>query len=130
MWIKGGQVMAGLFAKVDTVVVRVRDIDQAKQWYQEVLELQVTSEQNTEYKIVMLAVGNVSLMLYELQAHEELAGRQFVTGHPIFFAEDIATAHARLTERGVEVDELQQDGGIQFFLFRDLDGNQLEVCHY
>lgn len=122
--------MAGLLTKVDTIVVRVRDMEQAKKWYEEVLEMPVTSVQNTEYKIAILAAGNVSLMLYELQAGEELAGRHVVTGHPIFFAEDIVSTHATLKERGVEVDELLSDGGIQFFLFRDLDGNQLEVCHY
>ena len=47
---------------------------------------------------------------------------------PIVFARKLADAHEYLSTRGVDVGPIQSDsGGNQFFRFRDLEGNELEV---
>lgn len=55
-----------------------------------------------------------------------------VPGHPqILMTTRLADAHEFLSSNGVDTDPLQSDsGGNQFFPFRDLEGNELEVCQH
>lgn len=122
--------MSGLFSRIDTIIVRVRDILMAKQWYSEVLELKPTFEQLNGNKIIVFEVGDRSpITIYEILPGEELPSRNFATGYPIFWVENrVEEVHSILQNRGVEVEEIQIDGSIKFFRFYDPDENELQVC--
>ncbi|MFC4767346.1 VOC family protein [Effusibacillus consociatus] len=120
-----------LFSRIDTVILRVKNIKKARQWYQEVLELNPTYAGDSDHRIVVFRVGEETpLTIYELHSDEVRPAKRFSTTYPILFVEDIEATHAKLKSRGVEVEELQDDGSVKFFGFYDPDGNRLEACHW
>ncbi|MBO2518606.1 MULTISPECIES: VOC family protein [Limnochorda] len=111
-----------MFRRIDTVFVRVRNLDEAVAWYTQHLGLEVRWRHPG---VACLNLGETPLTLLE-------AGEAF---HPVeeapfnFYAPDIEAAYARLRAAGVPVDEqITDDGGVRWFGFRDPDGNRLEVC--
>jgi catechol 2,3-dioxygenase-like lactoylglutathione lyase family enzyme len=118
-----------MFQRIDTVIVRVRALEQAKDWYARVLELGAIYEDAAERLAVLsTAEGSSSLTLWELKPGEVLAPLSAVGTHPIFAVADAAEAHRTLQDRGVEAEALQSGEGVRFFSFRDPDGNRLEAC--
>ena len=70
---------------------------------------------------------NIGLALVVIPPEETEAN---VEGHPILFSRNIVAAHEEFASRGIAVGPIQRDsGGNQFFRFRHLDGNEIEVCH-
>jgi catechol 2,3-dioxygenase-like lactoylglutathione lyase family enzyme len=133
---------AGIFTKLDTVIVRVRDLERARAWYDEKLGLKAAFIDDTEKLAVLGTGGATSLTIYQLKPREKLVtppltfeaspGGERVAGtYPIFCADDIKTTYELLKSRGVMVEpEIHTGGGGQWFAFSDLDGNKMEVCHF
>ena len=118
-----------LFEALDTVVLRVRDVDAAKAWYQAKLGLEVSREDMGERLVVLGQRGGTSLSLWELKRGESLLETLGVVGSfPVFAVRDARAAWEILREREVLVDPLREAGGVLSFEFRDLDGNKLEAC--
>ena len=112
----------------DAVVVEVRDAAAAQRWYSEKLGLRYSSTKVEEASVVLgYSADDAELYLVEVSGNkdsESQAGRP-----PIIFASKLAAAHEYLSSRGVAVSPVQSDsGGNKFFRFRDLEGNELEVC--
>jgi catechol 2,3-dioxygenase-like lactoylglutathione lyase family enzyme len=123
--------MANLFSRIDTVIVRVKNIKKARQWYEEVLELAPTYVGDSEHRIVIFKVGDgTPLTLYEIGFDEVMPAKRFATTYPIFYVENIEETYDKLKSRGVELEEIEDDGNVKFFVFRDPDGNRLEACHW
>ncbi len=123
--------MSGLFSRIDTVILRVKNLQKARQWYEGVLQLTPSYVGDGDHQIVIYKVGEgTPLTIYQLQPDEVMPAKRFATGYPIFFAEDIVRAHVQLQSRGVEVEDIEDDGAVQYFIFHDPDGNRLEVCHW
>ncbi len=117
-----------LFATLDTVVLRVHDVDAAKAWYQAKLGLEVSSEDMGERLVTFELRGGTSLTLLELKRGESLLETLGVVGSfPVFAVRDARHAWEVLREREVLVDPLRDAGPVLSFEFRDLDGNKLEV---
>jgi catechol 2,3-dioxygenase-like lactoylglutathione lyase family enzyme len=115
-----------LFSHIDTVIVRVRDMSRAVQWYSRTLGLAAVYSDPAE-GLTVLGLQGTSLTLWQLKPHEdgaEPSGRSF----PIFAVADAAAAHHHLVGHGATVEPLQEGHGVRFFTFRDLDGNRLEAC--
>lgn len=117
-----------MFQRIDTVIIRVRDLREAVSWYQRVLHLEVAYEDATERLAVMTTPEGSSVTLWELKPGEELASGDGVGTYPIFAVEDADAAHAALQAQGVDLDPLSDGEGVRFFGFRDLYGNRLEAC--
>jgi catechol 2,3-dioxygenase-like lactoylglutathione lyase family enzyme len=112
-----------MFSRIDTVILRVRDIADAQRWYREKLGLAAVYASEEE-RLAVLGIGEgCSLTLWQGEG-EPAAGGTF----PILAVEDAAAAHAELLRRGVEADEVQEGVGVRYFGFRDPDGNRLEAC--
>nr|MBO2471919.1 hypothetical protein [Bacillota bacterium] len=113
-----------MFRRIDTVFLRVRNLDDAVAWYTEKLGLALKWRQPG---LACLGLGETPLTLLE-------AADEFVPAEepPFnFYAADIEEARRRLRDAGVEVDEeIQSDGTVRWFGFADLDGNRLEVCSW
>jgi catechol 2,3-dioxygenase-like lactoylglutathione lyase family enzyme len=120
------------FSRIDTVIVRVRNLEQARDWYQQRLGLDPVYFDANERLVVCGFGGATSLTIWELKPEEEPSFSSGNLGtYPIFFSEDIEAAHQDLAERGVKVGSIQEgNGGVRWFRFWDLEGNIFEVCHY
>lgn len=121
---------AGLFTRLDTVIVRVRDLVRAKAWYQEVLEL--TPRFETEAIVVFDTGGPTSLTIEYpgAEVDAQVARSGAARSYPIFYADDIDSVHELLTLRGVKAGPVQADGAVRYFAFEDLEGNFFNVCHF
>lgn len=120
-----------MFTKLDTVIVRVGDLERARAWYEEKLAFRAAFTHDASRIVVFDACGETSLTIWELGAGERKASGGEEASFPILYAEGIAAAHTALRERGVEVGEIEGEArGTQWFTLRDLEGNRLDVCHY
>lgn len=123
--------MPGLFSRIDTVILRVKNIKKAARWYKEVLELTPVYEAENDQGMVIFQLGDgPPLTLYEIGYDEVMPAKRFSTTYPIFYVEDIEAVHSTLLQRGVEAGAIEDDGTVKYFRFRDPDGNALEVSHY
>ena len=119
---------AGVFRGLDTVVLRVRDIRRATEWYREKLGFAEPYFDPGERLAVFDLGGTTSLTLWELKPGEVRDSREHAGTFPIFSVTDARETWAVLRERGVDVAPLVDGGGVTYFPFRDLDGNLLEAC--
>jgi catechol 2,3-dioxygenase-like lactoylglutathione lyase family enzyme len=119
---------AGIFTRLDTVLLRVRDFQISKAWYEEKLGF-VASYVSEEEKLAVFDMGGAtSFTIWQLEP-----GEQLVTGgsngtFPIFLAEDAMSARERMRSMNIEVEDILESGGVFSFGFFDPDGNRLEVC--
>ena len=119
---------AGIFRGLDTVLLRVRDVDRARAWYQEKLGFGEPYFDAGERLAVFDLGGSTSLTLWELKPGERLADGDQPRQFPIFSVEDARTAWGLLRGRGVSVNGVVEGGGVTYFTFQDPDGNHLEAC--
>lgn len=119
---------AGVFRGLDTVIVRVRDIGLAKRWYVEKLGFAEPYFDPGERLAVFDLGGTTSLTLWELKPGETVCPRDHATTFPIFAVADARETWVLLRDRGVNVGEVVDSGGVTYFTFKDLDDNLLEAC--
>lgn len=109
--------------RVDYVRVPVRDLEQAKRFYGEVLGLEQNPNSPAEDWIEYEA-GNVTLAVMTPETH----GYEFAPLPPGAIAlrvPDVAAARASLEAAGVQVGELWDSGLCRGAGFSDPDGNRL-----
>ncbi|ASS76660.1 hypothetical protein CIG75_17915 [Tumebacillus algifaecis] len=121
--------MEKLFERVDTVILRVQDLQAARAWYEQKLGLTAGYYDEAEGYLV-LNLSETPISLYQLRAGETRPSKGAAGSYPILFTKEIERVHAVLTERGVEVEPIQTGGGVSYFIFHDLDGNRLEACMF
>src|SRR6266849_7990725 len=112
----------------DNISVGVKDLDRAVAWYQEKLGLRLTPLKSEDFEVFLALAkdDDIGLALVVIPPDETKAN---VEGHPIIFTKKIEAAYDEFTSRGISVDPIQNDsGGNRFFRFRDLDGNDIQVC--
>lgn len=119
---------AGIFSRLDSVVLRVRDLEHSKSWYESNLGFSTSYVDSQERLAVLDLGGRTNLTLWELKRGEALSPPGFANAFPIFLADDAVQTRQRLQDSGVKVETLQQSSGVSFFGFFDPDGNRLEVC--
>jgi catechol 2,3-dioxygenase-like lactoylglutathione lyase family enzyme len=120
--------MAGVFRGLDTVLLRVKDIDLAKSWYQEKLGFSEPYFDPAERLAVFDLGGTTSLTLWELKGEEIRSAAEHTRPFPIFSVSDAHETRRVLMDRGVTAGEVIESGGVSFFTFTDPDGNLLEAC--
>jgi len=114
-----------LFTRLDTVLLRVRDLGASRAWYEERLGFTAVFEDSAEGLVVYDTGGPTSLTLWAWKPGEEVAaGGAF----PIFAVDDADAARAALRGRGIEAGEVEEGGGVRSFDFTDPDGNRIGVC--
>jgi len=117
-----------MFSSAGDVVVDVRDVVAAQRWYSEKLGLSYASAEVDEASLE-LGYSADSVVVYLVEIVGDTLPNKSPGRAPIVFAKKLSDAHEYLSTRGVEVGPIQRDsGGNQFFRFRDLEGNGLEVC--
>ncbi len=111
---------------IDTIVIRVSDIEISKKWYQEKLELKPIYDE-PKLKLVVLDAGSpTSLTLW--QTEKAINNNPDTSSYPIFRTLDAKSANQKLKEKGVKVGEVIDDDFVSYFRFFDPDNNILEAC--
>jgi catechol 2,3-dioxygenase-like lactoylglutathione lyase family enzyme len=113
------------FLRLDTVILRVKDIKKASNWYQQKLGFRATYADDNEKLVVFDLQGTTSLTLWQLKEKEKLINS---STYPIFLADDIHSAHETLASQKVKTEAITENGGVRWFSFYDPDGNRLEIC--
>lgn len=118
---------APLFRRIDTVILRVSNLETAVRWYESVLGLP-SVHRDEAVRLAVLALDGTSLTLWERGAGEAAPAADAAGTYPIFATGDAAGARERLVARGVAAGPLETGEGVRFFRFEDPDGNVLEAC--
>jgi catechol 2,3-dioxygenase-like lactoylglutathione lyase family enzyme len=115
-----------LLQGIDTVIVRVSNIETSKEWYVEKLGLALLFE-DAKMKLVVLDTNSpTSLTLWQIE--QSFSVNRHTASYPIFRTPDADALKQELLNRGIEVGEIIQDDYVKYFLFYDPDGNILEAC--
>jgi catechol 2,3-dioxygenase-like lactoylglutathione lyase family enzyme len=115
-----------LLQGIDTVILRVSDIDKSKRWYTEKLGLKAVHEDGKLRLVVLDTFSPTSLTIWETKDNIEPNAQ--TSTYPIFRTIDAKEAHGQLKERNVNVGDLTTDHVVTYFTFYDPDNNILEVC--
>lgn len=118
---------AGVFRSLDTIILRVADVDAAAAWYREKLELHPSFEDANAHLVVFDLGGTTSLTLWQLRRADVPMVPGAATSYPIFAVDDVDEVWRTLRERDVLVEPIVDEGGVRWFEFRDLDGNRLDA---
>lgn len=111
---------------IDTLILRVSEIEKSKEWYTQKLGLK-TIHSDEKLKLVVLdTFSSTSLTIWETD--EKIQPNPLTASYPIFNTIDAKEAHEQLMNSNVNVGELITDHVVTYFTFRDPDNNILEVC--
>ncbi|MGF2616060.1 VOC family protein [Rossellomorea vietnamensis] len=111
-----------MFSRIDTVLVNVKDLEDARHWYQETLELEEIFD-GGNHVVFKVGQGETPITIMEGETGS-------TTVKAILFSDAIEETQLKLKGLGVEVGSLEQDGTVTFFTFKDPYGNPFEVCHF
>jgi catechol 2,3-dioxygenase-like lactoylglutathione lyase family enzyme len=115
-----------LLQGIDTVIVRVSNIEMSKNWYVNKLGLTSIWDEPNMKLVVLDIAGPTSLTLW--QTDHALHVNKNTASYPIFRTPDAEALRAELMNRGIETGEVVQDNYVKYFFFFDPDGNVLEAC--
>jgi catechol 2,3-dioxygenase-like lactoylglutathione lyase family enzyme len=115
-----------LLQGIDTVIVRVSNIEISKDWYVNKLGLTATWDDPQMKLVVLDTKSATSLTLW--QTNQKLDINRDTASYPIFRTQDADALKQELERRGIEVSEVIEDEHVKYFFFFDPDGNVLEAC--
>lgn len=116
------------FSRIDTVILRVRDISAAIAWYVDVTGFSVAYEDPNERLAVLQGSDGSPLTLWAWKSGEVPPPAGATACYPIFASANAHDDARTLKAKGIRVDEVVDQGSICFFRFYDPDGNMLEAC--
>ena len=115
-----------LLQGIDTVIIRVSDIEISKDWYQKKLGLLPVWDDPKMNLVVLGTNSATSLTLW--QTKKKISIDQETASYPIFKTTDASALREALIISGIQVGEIIQDEHVKYFFFYDPDGNILEAC--
>ena len=115
-----------LLQGIDTVIIRVSDIEISKDWYQKKLGLLPVWDDPQMNLVVLDTNSATSLTLW--QTKKKISIDQETASYPIFKTPDASALREALIVSGIQVGEIIQDEHVKYFFFYDPDGNILEAC--
>ena len=115
-----------LLQGIDTVIIRVSDIEISKDWYQVKLGLLPVWDDPQVNLVVLDTNSATSLTLW--QTKKKISIHQETASYPIFKTPDASALREALILSGIQVGEIIQDEHVKYFFFYDPDGNILEAC--
>ena len=112
-----------MFTGIHTVIFYVNDIEKSKDFYTKVLGLKVVDDQGL-YVSFKCSGGSDSVLACNAYGKEgQFAGHQTV----ILRTKDIKNTYDRLRNKVIVIEELNEKPWGWTFIFRDPDGNKIEV---
>ncbi|HEY9489360.1 MAG TPA: VOC family protein [Chryseosolibacter sp.] len=111
---------------IDTVIVRVKDIDHSRNWYVENLGLSPEWDDPVLKLVVLNTGGPTSLTIW--QTDSPVISSKEGSSYPIFRTPNAKHAQMALEARQVKTDPIITDHAVTYFRFYDPDGNIMEAC--
>ncbi|MCA2004945.1 MAG: VOC family protein [Ignavibacterium sp.] len=111
---------------IDTVIIRVSDINVSKKWYEDKLGLTPVWDDAGMKLVVMDTDSPTSITLW--QTDKEIKNNKDTASYPIFRITNADESRNELIKRGVSVTEIIEDNVVRYFQIFDPDGNVLEAC--
>jgi len=116
------------FLRIDTVIVRVRDLARALPWYRGLLAAEPVYVDGGE-GLAVLPLGSTSLTLWQRGPDDAGRAAKGRAGtYPILAVADADAAHAFVEAHGGTPEPVGAGAGVRYFGFTDPDGNYLEAC--
>jgi catechol 2,3-dioxygenase-like lactoylglutathione lyase family enzyme len=115
-----------LIQGIDTIIIRVSDIEKSIAWYQNNLGFTIAWHDHDINLVVLDTNGATSLTLW--QTDKKIVSHKDEATYPIFKTSDARLLRQDLQASGVQVEQLIQDDHVTYFFFFDPDGNLLEAC--
>ena len=118
-----------MFKRIDTVFLPVKDTYSSIKWYQEKcgFTLRWHDEENG-YAAMDIGEGQTAMTLVRIPQMNSSK----IENHECFnlYTEDIHATHQKMLDAEVEATPVQSGGNVEFFQFKDLDGNTIGVCSF
>lgn len=118
--------MDSLLQGVDTIILRVKNIESSRKWYTEKLGLKAEWEDMILKLVVLNTGGPTSITIW--QTDEHVVASKEGSAYPIFRTPAAEKSRAALVAKGVSADPVITDHVVTYFRFYDPDGNILEAC--
>ncbi|HEY0354868.1 MAG TPA: VOC family protein [Flavisolibacter sp.] len=115
-----------LLQGIDTIIIRVKDFNDSKDWYQNSLGLTPVFEDASMKLVVFDTKGPTSLTIW--QTEQIINNHKETCSYPIFRTPDAAGLRDEMKERNIQTGELVPGDHVHYFQFYDPDGNVLEAC--
>lgn len=113
--------------KLQTSVMRVRNLEQAADWYVQVLGFCEAFRDLRVRARTFVLNGATRITLYELGPDEEHIPTGKHSAYLVFATDDIHAEQDRMRQLGAELSPLETDPGWQLFWITDPDGNKMMV---
>ena len=110
-----------MLTKLELPILYTQDIEKAKKFYLDVLGFKIDSDSGN---FVSLVLGDTKIALNVADKPNKFPGHQTI----ILKSDNIENDHQELKDKGVVIELALTDPGYgKTFIFRDLDGNKIEV---
>ena len=118
---------AGIFNRLDTIIVRVKNLEEAKKWYIENLSFFPVYSDDESKIVVFDLAGTTTLTLWELNESETAGNVNQGNTYAVFNCDNAEQLFKSLKKKGVSVDNFTSSEDVSLFNFYDFDGNKFEV---
>lgn len=122
--------------RIDVAVLFVADLDRAKTFYRETLDLPLAFEDDSSAFFQMEGTSLLLLKIAEAQAllsTEAVAAQRpsGATSQLVSFVDDVDAIHRDLVAKGVQFvrEPIDREWGLRTAHFKDPDGNIWEIAH-
>ncbi len=118
---------AGIFNRLDTVIVRVKNLEESKNWYIENLSFFPVYSDDESKIVVFDLAGTTTLTLWQFEENDASSKVNQGNTYAVFNCDNAEQIFKSLKKKGVAVDNFTTSEDISLFNFYDPDGNKFEV---
>jgi lactoylglutathione lyase len=112
------------------IFVPVSDLIRSTEWYTNVLEFEITYNDEPNATVMMMNDNKIVFCLvrsFDIEPRSFPKNDYLVEQYFNFHTDDVEGTHRMLREKGAEVGEIESFGVIRGFTLHDLDGNKYGV---
>ena len=118
---------AGIFNRLDTLIIRVKNLEEAKKWYIENLGFFPVYSDDVSKIVVFDLAGTTTMTLWEMNESEIAGTVNQGNAYAVFNCDNAEQLFKSLKKKGVSVDNFVSSEDVSLFNFYDPDGNKFEV---
>ncbi|WP_075619327.1 VOC family protein [Paenisporosarcina indica] len=118
-----------MFKRIDTVFLPVKDTHRSIKWYKDKCGFTLRwHDVENGYAAMEIGNGKTAFTLVRTIFMEV----NKMGDHECFnlYTEDIHATHQTMLDSGVQATPIRSGGNVEFFQFKDLDGNTIGVCSF